>query len=92
MQDNLNIEKIKGITKLGGYNMTELLKREDQRVEDTWDLSSIFESDEAWEKAYESLEKEINKANDYKEKGINSAEDLLEAVSYTHLPSPRDRG
>ena len=60
--------------------MTELLKREDQRVEDTWDLSSIFESDEAWEEAFKTLEKEIDKANDYKEKGINSAEDLLEVL------------
>lgn len=60
--------------------MTELLKREDQRVEDTWDLTSIFESDEAWEEAFKTLEKEIEKANNYKEKGINSAEDLLEVL------------
>lgn len=36
--------------------MEELKKRQDMDPEYTWDLSSLFESDEAWEKAFNELD------------------------------------
>ena len=78
--------------------MGELLKREDQRVEDTWDLTSIFESDEKWEEAYKEVEDRLSEADTFREKGIQSSDDLLEVLEaerdlgcllYTS-PSPRD--
>lgn len=67
--------------------MGELLKREDQRVEDTWDLTSIFESDEKWEEAYKTVESRLSEADTFREKGIQSADDLLEV-----LEAERDLG
>src|SRR5690606_35937332 len=37
----------------------QLPKRGQVREEDTWDLSSLFESDEAWDAAYAKWEKRI---------------------------------
>ena len=67
--------------------MGELLKREDQRVEDTWDLTSIFESDEKWEEAYKEVEDRLSEADTFREKGIQSSDDLLEV-----LEAERDLG
>ncbi|WP_040929334.1 oligoendopeptidase F [Nosocomiicoccus massiliensis] len=67
--------------------MGELLKREDQRVEDTWDLTSIFESDEKWEEAYKEVENRLSEADTFREKGIQSSDDLLEV-----LEAERDLG
>ena len=36
--------------------MSKVMKREEQRLEDTWDLTTIFESDEAFETALKDVE------------------------------------
>lgn len=63
----------------GGFNMSKVITREEQQLENTWDLTSIFESDEAWEKAYQAVENRIGEAEKFR-KGIHSAEELLEVL------------
>lgn len=55
------------------------MKREEQRLEDTWDLTTIFESDEAFETALKDVEKYLDSAEKFKG-GIDSKEMLLEAL------------
>ena len=55
------------------------MKREEQRLEDTWDLTTIFESDEAFETALKDVEKYLDSAEKFKV-GIDSKEMLLEAL------------
>ena len=52
--------------------------RKGLRLEDTWDLSTIFPNDDAWEKAYTDLEAAIAKAAPYKGHLLDSAQSLLE--------------
>lgn len=56
-----------------------VMKREDQKLENTWDLTAIFESDEAWEKAYKSVESRIGEEAEFKS-GIDSVESLLKVL------------
>ena len=55
------------------------MKREEQRLEDTWDLTTIFESDEAFETALKDVEQYLDKGEKFKD-GIDSKEALLEAL------------
>lgn len=55
------------------------MKREEQRLEDTWDLTTIFESDEAFETALKDVEQYLDKGEKFKG-GIDSKEMLLEAL------------
>lgn len=55
------------------------MKREEQRLEDTWDLTNIFESDEAFETALKDVEQYLDKGEKFKD-GIDSKEALLEAL------------
>jgi oligoendopeptidase F len=48
--------------------------------EDTWDLSLLFPSDEAWEKAYKSLEQDFPSLTQHKGKLGTSAEALAAAL------------
>lgn len=50
--------------------------RSDMPVEFTWDLSPVFLDDEAWEKAYQQLEKEIPKFAQFRKKLAQSPEIL----------------
>ena len=59
--------------------MAKVMKREEQRLEDTWDLTTIFESDEAFETALKDVEKYLDSAEKFKV-GIDSKEMLLEAL------------
>ena len=59
--------------------MAKVMKREEQRLEDTWDLTTIFESDEAFETALKDVEKYLDSAEKFKG-GIDSKEMLLEAL------------
>ena len=59
--------------------MSKVMKREEQRVEDTWDLASIFESDDAFERELKDIEKYLDKGEKFKD-GIDSKEMLLEAL------------
>ena len=82
----------------------ELPKRSEVPIEETWDLTSIFESDKAWEDAFEQLEKEYKQVDKFKGNFTESAEKLLELLQfseaielkvshlyvYTHLHSDTD--
>ncbi len=59
--------------------MSKVMKREEQRLEDTWDLTNIFESDEAFETALKDVEQYLDKGEKFKD-GIDSKEALLEAL------------
>ena len=65
----------------GGTN-NKLLTRDEVKVEETWRLEDIFASDEAWEKEYKEVEEFSAKAESYKGTLGNSAEALLNALSY----------
>ncbi|RXJ01660.1 hypothetical protein DS745_09265 [Anaerobacillus alkaliphilus] len=54
------------------------ITRDQVPVEETWDLTPIFESDEAWEKSYLALEKELEELEH--EVVLSSASDVLEAI------------
>lgn len=50
--------------------MSQQLTREEQEQQYpqyTWDLTTIFESDEAFEQAFKSVENKIEKSNDIKD-------------------------
>jgi oligoendopeptidase F len=59
--------------------MTKVIERDEQKLENTWDLTTIFESDEAFEAEYEKLESHLGDEEKFKG-NINSAESLLEAL------------
>ena len=44
----------------------QLPKRSEVAIQDTWDLSSLFENDQAWQVEFEQLEQEIEKLGGYK--------------------------
>lgn len=46
--------------------MKKLPTRDKVKTADTWDLSSLFESDEAWEKAFAKWEKQVPKLEQFK--------------------------
>ena len=46
--------------------MGKLITREQQEVENTWDLSSIFENDQAFDQAFESIESKLDQAEKFK--------------------------
>lgn len=52
-------------------------KRSEVSVEDTWNLKDMFESDEAWEQAYEELKEAPAKIEEYRGHLAESAENLL---------------
>lgn len=59
--------------------MAEVMKRDEQKLENTWDLTTIFESDEAFDKEYEKLESHLGDEEKFKGK-IDSVETLAEAL------------
>ncbi|MEI3604899.1 oligoendopeptidase F [Pseudogracilibacillus sp. SE30717A] len=54
----------------------EIPKREEVPVELTWDLSTIFESDEKWEEEFKALNQDIPKIKQYQDKLGDSADNL----------------
>lgn len=58
----------------------QLPKRSEVAVKDTWDLSSLFVSDQAWESEFERMEQEINKLELFKGRLKESADTLLDAL------------
>ena len=61
----------------------QLLKRSEVAVEDTWDLSSLFKSDEDWQTEFVCLSKDIDRLKDYQGHLVDSAGVLLEALEYS---------
>ena len=59
--------------------MAEVMARDEQKLENTWDLTTIFESDEAFDKEYEKLESHLGDEEQFKGK-IDSVEALAEAL------------
>lgn len=67
----------------------ELPKREEIPVELTWDLSTIFKTDEAWEQAFKSLNEEIPKIKDFQGKLGESANNLYDLFKFQDEISER---
>jgi oligoendopeptidase F len=57
-----------------------LPRREDVATEDTWDLSSLYPNDEAWEKDFKKYEKEYPGLGAFEGKLRDSAETILECL------------
>ncbi len=83
---------------------TNLLKRSEVPVKDTWDLTTIFASDQAWEETFKQLEKDYLETEKFKDDFLKSADNLLKLLQfsekielkashlyvYTHLQSDTD--
>lgn len=59
----------------------ELLKRDQVREEDTWNLKDLFESTDAWEKCLEDIKAEANKVIEKEGKVGESAANLLQVLA-----------
>ena len=59
----------------------ELPDRSEVKVEDTWDLTALFENDEAWESAVKEFLEMVDKICEYEGKLCDSAENLLEGLN-----------
>ncbi len=58
------------------------MDRKDQKIENTWDLSALSPSGEAWEKDMKKLTKLFSKASHFKGHLGDSSDSLYEALSY----------
>ena len=58
------------------------MDRKDQKIENTWDLSALSSSGEAWEKDMKKLSKLFSKASHFKGHLGDSSDSLYEALSY----------
>src|SRR5690625_3806352 len=67
----------------------ELPERSEVPVEDTWDLTTIFATDEQWEEEYNSLNKEIPKINSFQGTLGDSAEQLYDLFQFQDKISER---
>ncbi|MER2027794.1 MAG: oligoendopeptidase F [Solibacillus sp.] len=61
----------------------QILTREEVPEQLTWDLTTIFESDEAWEAELKEVEQLSKKASDYKGKVADSAESLYNTLQFS---------
>lgn len=61
---------------------TKLLTRQEVPVENTWDLTSIFENDAAFEAAFAFIEANHAKALDYQGKLASSAQSLYDGIVF----------
>lgn len=59
--------------------MGKLITRDEQQLENTWDLTTIFKSDDDFEKAYQALEEKIADNEKFKD-GFDSADKLADAL------------
>jgi oligoendopeptidase F len=60
----------------------KLPNRSEVKTEDTWDLSSLFTSDEEWEKAFTAWQKQIKGYSAFAGKLSESAEKLAECLTF----------
>ncbi|TDM48135.1 oligoendopeptidase F [Macrococcoides goetzii] len=60
--------------------MTELMTRSEQQEQNTWDLTTIFKSDDAWESAFTELSEYLGKEKAFQGKLGSSSETLLNAL------------
>lgn len=61
----------------------QILTREEVPEHLTWDLTTIFESDEAWEAELKEVEQLSKQASDYKGKVADSAESLYNTLQFS---------
>src|SRR5690625_3706784 len=61
--------------------MTKRLKRAEVPVEQTWDLTDLFPSDDAWEEALKKLPETAKKVSAFKGKLAEGADVLYDALS-----------
>lgn len=61
----------------------QILTREEVPEQLTWDLTSIFESDEAWEAELKEVEQLSKQASNYKGKVADSAESLYNTLQFS---------
>lgn len=61
---------------------TKLPRRDEVKLEDTWDLTTIFKDDQAWEEAFAYIEANYRHADDFKGKLASSAETLFAAIQF----------
>lgn len=61
----------------------QILTREEVPEQLTWDLTSIFESDEAWEAELKEVEQLSKQASNYKGKVAESAENLYNTLQFS---------
>jgi oligoendopeptidase F len=80
--------------------------REEVPVEETWDLTTIYASDEEWEEAFEAASKKVEKLPEYKGSLDEGADQLLKTIedlndvsrevskvyTYAHLKNDQDTG
>ncbi|MFS0782863.1 oligoendopeptidase F [Bacillus sp. 1P06AnD] len=59
-----------------------LPNRSDLKIEDTWKLEDIFETDERWEEEYKSVKEELAKAGSFQGTLGESADQLYNALKY----------
>lgn len=59
--------------------MAKVITRDEQKQENTWDLTTILESDEAFEQKYKELENRLGEEEEFKG-AIDSAEKLADAL------------
>lgn len=58
----------------------EIVDRKDIKVEDTWDLESLFKSREEWEKEYKEIAKLADKFREHKDNFTSNSENFLKAL------------
>src|SRR5690625_7205519 len=62
----------------------QLPKREEGPIEKTWDLTTIFKTDEDWETAYDEAAKEVDKLNEFQGTLADGADQLLKVLETIH--------
>lgn len=62
-------------------SQNHVLKRNEVPIEQTWDTTTIFKDDEAFEASFKALEEALSGVNDYQGKLSESAETLKEALT-----------
>ncbi|MEC1178813.1 oligoendopeptidase F [Metasolibacillus meyeri] len=67
----------------------QVLTREEVPVELTWDLTSIFPTNEAWEQEFAEIQSLLEQAREYKGKVATGAQGLFDTLQYSDLVSQR---
>lgn len=58
------------------------MKREEQKINDTWKMEDMFPSDEAWEEDFDKVTKLVSKYSEYAGKISKDKEDLLTYLKF----------
>ena len=64
------------------FNKNKIPTRDEVPQEYTWDLTDLYESDEAWLDDYESAGEMVEKISSYRGRLMSSASTLLEFMKY----------